>query len=52
MPAARPTTRSPPSPRPIAEVIVVTADRDLAERVRAANAEVVGPSWLLNPLVD
>ena len=34
------------------EVIVVTADRELAERVRAANAEVVGPSWLLNQLVD
>ena len=34
------------------EVIVVTADRELAERVRAANAEVVGPTWLLNPLVD
>lgn len=33
-------------------VIVVTADRELAERVRAANAEVVGPSWLLNQLVD
>jgi hypothetical protein len=34
------------------EVIVVTADRELAERVRAADAEVVGPSWLLNQLVD
>ena len=34
------------------EVIVVTADRGLAERVRAANAEVVGPSWLLDQLVD
>jgi 8-oxo-dGTP diphosphatase len=34
------------------EVIVVTADRELAERVRAANAEVVGPSWLLNKLVE
>ena len=34
------------------EVIVVTADRKLAERVRAANAEVVGPSWLLDQLVD
>ena len=33
-------------------VIVVTADRGLAERVRALNAEVVGPSWLLNQLVD
>jgi rRNA-processing protein FCF1 len=33
------------------EVIVVTADRELAERVRAANAEVVGPSWLLDKLV-
>lgn len=33
-------------------VIVVTADRELAERVRAANAEVVGPSWLLDQLVD
>jgi hypothetical protein len=34
------------------EVIVVTADRELAERVRAANAEVVRPSWLLDQLVD
>ncbi|MBI2169118.1 MAG: NTP pyrophosphohydrolase [Actinobacteria bacterium] len=32
--------------------IVVTADRELAKRVRAANAEVVGPSWLLDQLVD
>jgi uncharacterized protein YaiI (UPF0178 family) len=34
------------------EVIVVTADRGLAARVRASNAEVVGPSWLLDQLVD
>jgi hypothetical protein len=34
------------------QVIVVTADRGLAERVRAVNAEVVGPSWLLDQLVD
>jgi len=34
------------------EVIVVTADRELAERVRAVNAEVVGPTWLLDLLVD
>ena len=34
------------------EVIVVTADRGLAERVRAANGEVVGPSWLLERLVE
>ena len=34
------------------EVIVVTADRELAERVRAASAKVVGPSWLLDRLVD
>ena len=33
-------------------VVVVTADRELAERVRAVNAEVVGPSWLLDQLVD
>jgi rRNA-processing protein FCF1 len=33
-------------------VVVVTVDRELAERVRAANAEVVGPSWLLEQLVD
>jgi len=31
---------------------VVTADRELAERVRAANGKVVGPSWLLDKLVD
>jgi transposase len=28
------------------------ADRELAERVRAANAGAVGPSWLLDQLVD
>lgn len=33
------------------EVVVVTADRELAERVRAANGKVVGPSWLLDQLV-
>jgi uncharacterized protein YaiI (UPF0178 family) len=33
------------------EVLVVTADRGLAERVRAAEADVVGPSWLLDKLV-
>ena len=37
---------------PNRDVVVVTADRELAERVRAANAEVVGPSWLLDQLVD
>jgi hypothetical protein len=34
------------------DVVVVTADHELAERVRAANAQVVGPSWLLDQLVD
>ena len=34
------------------DVVVVTADRELTERVRAANAEFVGPSWLLDQLVD
>jgi hypothetical protein len=34
------------------DVLVVTADRGLAERVRAAGAKVVGPSWLLDQLVD
>ena len=34
------------------DVVVVTADRELAERVRTADAEVVGPSWLLDQLVD
>jgi hypothetical protein len=34
------------------DVMVVTADRELAERVRAANAEVVGPTWLLDQLVE
>ena len=32
--------------------VVVTADRGLAQRVRAAGAHVVGPSWLLDQLVD
>jgi rRNA-processing protein FCF1 len=34
------------------EVVVVTADRELAERVRAASGKVVGPSSLLDQLVD
>ena len=34
------------------DVIVVTADRGLAERVRAAGAGVVGPNWLLDQVVD
>jgi uncharacterized protein YaiI (UPF0178 family) len=34
------------------DVVVVTADRELAERVGAANAWAVGPSWLLAQLVD
>ena len=34
------------------EVVVVTADRGLAERVRASVGTVVGPSWLLDRLVD
>jgi hypothetical protein len=34
------------------EVVVVTADRGLAQRVRAVDGEVVGPSWLLDRLVD
>lgn len=34
------------------DVIVVTADRGLGERVRAAHAEIVGPSWLLERLGD
>ena len=32
--------------------VVVTADRRLADRVRAADAEVVGARWLLDQLVD
>jgi hypothetical protein len=34
------------------DAVVVTADRGLAERVRATNAAVVGPGWLLDQLVD
>jgi hypothetical protein len=30
--------------------VVVTADRGLAERVRAVGADVVGPRWLLDRL--
>jgi len=36
----------------IRDVVVVTADRALAQRVRAADAEVVGPTWLLDQLID
>jgi len=32
-------------------LVVVTADRGLAERVRAVDGAVVGPSWLLERLV-
>jgi uncharacterized protein YaiI (UPF0178 family) len=32
--------------------VVVTADRELAERVRAAGGTIVGPTWLLDRLVD
>jgi hypothetical protein len=32
--------------------VVVTADRELRDRVRAVGAEVVGPNWLLDRLVD
>jgi uncharacterized protein YaiI (UPF0178 family) len=32
--------------------IVVTADRGLAARVRAVHADVVGPTWLLDRLLD
>ena len=32
--------------------VVVTADRRLAERVRAVHGTVVGPGWLLDRLVD
>lgn len=34
------------------DVTVVTADRALAERVRRTHAEVLGPNWLLERLVD
>jgi predicted ribonuclease YlaK len=37
---------------PDVDVIVVTADRELAARVRATSAEVVGPSWLHERLDD
>ena len=33
-------------------VTVVTSDKALAARLRAVDAEVVGPSWLLARLVD
>ena len=34
------------------DVVVVTADRDLAGRVRAVGGVVVGPPWLLDQLED
>lgn len=34
------------------DVVVVTADRGLAERVRAVDGTVVGPTWLLDRLDD
>ena len=35
-----------------APVVLVSADRGLAERARRAGAEVVGPTWLLDQLPD
>jgi uncharacterized protein YaiI (UPF0178 family) len=32
------------------DAVVVTADRGLAERVRATGGDVVGPTWLLDRL--
>ncbi|MFL6206899.1 MAG: hypothetical protein ACJ739_16275 [Acidimicrobiales bacterium] len=34
------------------KVVVVTADRGLAQRVRDADGEVVGPTWLLDRLLE
>lgn len=34
------------------EVLAVTADRELRERLRATRAEVVGPGWLLEQLLE
>ena len=34
------------------EVVVVTADRELADRAHSANATVVRPNWLLDRLLD
>ena len=31
-------------------VVLVSADRELAERVRRSGADVVGPTWLLERL--
>lgn len=33
-------------------VVLVSADRGLAERARRAGAEVVGPTWLLDRLAE
>ena len=33
-------------------VVLVSADRGLGNRVRAAGAEIVGPTWLLDRLGD
>ena len=34
------------------DAVAVTADRELAIRVRAVDAQDVGPSWLLDRLLD
>ena len=34
------------------DVVVITADRELAARASAANATVLRPSWLLDQLTD
>jgi len=33
-------------------VVVVTADRELVERVRSIGADVRGPRWMLDRLLD
>jgi uncharacterized protein YaiI (UPF0178 family) len=33
-------------------VMIVTADRELADRVRVVGGQVVGPNWLLDRLAD
>ena len=35
-----------------ADVVVITADRELADRVRAVGGDVRGPRWLLDRLDD
>ena len=48
--ARQPDARNPDTRQPDTRRVVITADRELGERSRAAGAEVLSPGWLLRLL--